>query len=57
MSIVDSGKCDVTLIITSHINNNKKEKGNSLTLIYLSCFEVLLQEHLLFFHYHVGSNL
>ena len=60
MSVVDSGKGDVALIITGHINiykKKEKEKRKSLTLIYLSSFEVLLQEHLLFCHFHVGSNI
>ena len=61
MSVVDSDKGDVALIITGHINiykkKKEKEKRKSLTLIYLSSFEVLLQEHLLFCHFHVGSNI
>ena len=57
--MVDSGKSDVALIIISYINiyKKEKEKGKSLTLICLSSFEVLLQEHLLFCHFHVGSNI
>ena len=57
--MVDSGKSDVALIIISYINiyKKEKEKGKSLTLICLSSFEVLLQEHLLFCHFHIGSNI
>ena len=51
--MVDSSKVDVALIITSHVT--KKQK--SLSLLYLSAFEVLLQEHLLFCHYHLESNV
>ena len=48
--MVGLSKGDIALIITSHINiykKKEKEKRKSLTLIYLSSFEVLLQEHLL----------
>ena len=58
--MVGLSKGNVALIITSHINiykKKEKEKRKSLTLIYLSSFEVLPQEHLLFCHFHVGSNI
>ena len=58
--MVGLSKGDVALIITNHINiykKKEKEKRKSLTLIYLSSFEVLPQEHLLFCHFHVGSNI
>ena len=50
--MVDSSKVDVALIITS-----QRKKQKSLSLLYLSAFEVLLQEHLLFCHYHLESNV